>query len=77
MTKFMEESYVDVYNKTKYCNTESQLNRVIGIVNCTMQLLVLKLKKCKGKKVKDQKVKKLSLSFFYSKVEIKSECFNF
>jgi hypothetical protein len=46
-------------------------------VNCTIQLLVLKLKKCKDKKVKDQKVKKLNLSFFYSKVKIKSECFNF
>ncbi len=42
-----------------------------------MQLLVLKLKKCEGKRVKDQKVKKLSLSLFYSKVEIKSESFNF
>ena len=63
----MEESYVDVYNKTKYCNTESQLNRVIGIVNCTMQLLVLKLKKCKGKKVKDQKMKKVKFKFFLFK----------
>ena len=42
-----------------------------------MQLLVLKFKKCKGKKVKEQKVKKLSLSFFYLKVEIKSEYFTF
>jgi hypothetical protein len=42
-----------------------------------VQLLDLKLKKSKGKKVKDQKVKKLSLSFFYSKVEIKSESFIF
>jgi hypothetical protein len=42
-----------------------------------VQLIVLKLKKCKGKRIKDRKVKKLSLSLFYSKVEIKSEYFNF
>ncbi len=42
-----------------------------------MQLLVLKLKKYKGKEIKDQKVKKLSLDFFYSKVEIKSKSFTF
>ena len=47
------------------------------MVQLLMQLLVLKLKKCKGKKVKYQKVKKLSLSFFYSKVKIESKCFNF
>jgi hypothetical protein len=42
-----------------------------------MQLLVLKLKKYKGKRIKNQKVKKLNLSFFYSKVEIKNESFTF
>ena len=38
-----------------------------------MQLLVLKLKKCKGKRVKDQKVKKLSLSlsFFIQRLRLK------
>ena len=39
-----------------------------------VQLLVLKLKKCEGKKVKEQK---FCLRFFYSKVEIKSESFTF
>ena len=42
-----------------------------------VQLLVLKLKKYKGKKIKNQKVKKLSLGFFYSMVEIKNESFIF
>ena len=46
------------------------------MVHCGI-LLVLKLKKCEGKKVKDQKVKKFCLRFFYSKVEIKSESFTF
>ena len=41
------------------------------------QSLVLKLKKYKGKKVKDQKMRKLSLNFFYSKIEIKNKSFIF
>jgi hypothetical protein len=40
-------------------------------------IVSFKTQKVKGKKVKDKKVEKLSLGFFYSKVEIKSKSFTF
>jgi hypothetical protein len=47
------------------------------MVQLLMQLLVLKLKKYKGKKVKDQKMKKLSLSFFIQRLRLKVDVSTF